>query len=122
MSLTVFLAIIVYSGAFTFAEKCMKRFFVNPVLLQCSSCKAKLHYDVPVATRLSFLAQVVWQVTMWMCVWRLRPGLVIGLALVWAMIFPYRVAERRVYHFLWMRRHPVRCEGGGHPRLAPEPS
>jgi hypothetical protein len=95
---------------------------VNPVMLRCPACSSELHKKVPRGSKLSAFAHFVWQMTCFVCVWRLNPNFFLGMALVLVLVVPYDAAETRLYHWAWTKWHPTRCQGGGEPELAPEPT
>lgn len=90
----------------------------NPILLKCSACGSKLHMR-PVGWW-RFLDLWAWQIGGWVLVWRLNPPFLIGCLLVLVLVFPWNMAKDRLWHAYWLRKHPLRCQGGGH--IAPVPT
>lgn len=86
-------------------------------LLRCTACDARL--TVNPTGRAYWWCVAIWLVFAQLVVW--DTGVSFGLGILWTFVFviPYSLAEVRVRAALFRWKHPLRCNGDGHP--APEP-
>lgn len=83
----------------------------NPTLLRCSACGAQMKWRLE--GRWWWVALLVWFAGASLIVPADMP---FGwqVLLVFALAWPWQIAENRVYYAWWTWRHPARCDGAGH--------
>lgn len=86
----------------------------GPVMLKCSSCGSRMYRNLP-----PWWYRASWIPWFAIAFTALAPifqstNLAIFFGLGLPVCVAWVVAERRVYHWWWMRWHPTRCQGAGH--------